>query len=470
MTAAVTAYIDVLRTRWRWTLWGVLIVLAVTTLFLVLAPRMYRTHAVVFVRTPGDVSRVLDGGDTYANGRAKTYAALAGSTSVSERVIADLRLDLDPQTLSERIKAANPPGTALINITVDAPTAADVQRIANVFLSEYEKTVRALELVPGSLVPRAELVVVDPPSQPSRVVEWGVPTPVVLLGAALIGLVLGATAAVLRSILERSARDRADAAKSTGTDRHISADSGPASRTEREGEGLTTKAFVAAIRRYRLTFLLVTGAVFVVGVTSILLSPNKFVSSTRLMVSIEGSTTAAAYEDEQVAARRVSSYIPLLTSGVVTQRVIDRLRLPMTASELADKIDATNVPPKTSLIDVEVTDESPDRARRIADTLATEFIVYATAMETPTGEDSQKVHTTVVSPATEGRQSPFESVLLGVLAAIAALLLGAVAVWIRSAREHAKPRAGQDTVGGDTPATETTAPAPAETVEATDHT
>jgi capsular polysaccharide biosynthesis protein len=205
--------------------WGVLIVLAATTLLLILAPRMYRTHAVVFVRTPGDVSRVLDGGDSYANGRARTYAALAGSTSVSARVITDLGLAINPQALSQRIKAANPPGTALINIAVDAPSAAEAQRTANVFLSEYETTVRALESVPGSLVPRAELVVVDPSSQPARVVAWGVPIPVVLLGAALIGLVLGAMAAVLRSIFDGSAGGRLDAAELTGAE--VVATSGP---------------------------------------------------------------------------------------------------------------------------------------------------------------------------------------------------------------------------------------------------
>ena len=236
---------------------------------------------------------------------------------------------------------------------------------------------------------------------------------------------------------------------------------------------MTLKAFVAAVRRYRLTFLLVAGAVFVLGVTSILLLPGKFVSSTRLMVSIEGSTTAAAYQNEEVATRRVNSYIPLLTSGVVTQRVIDKLGLPLTSSELAAEIDATNVPPKTSLIDVEVTDESPDRARRIADTLASEFIAYAAAMETPTGEDSHKVHTTVVTAATDGRENRFERVLLGVLAALAALLMGAVAVWIRSAREPALPLAKQDTAGADMPSTEATEATPrhraSETVEATDH-
>ena len=72
---------------------------------------------------------------------------------------------------------------------------------------------RTLESVPGSLVPRAELVVVDPPGRPVRVVAWGASIPIVLLCAALIGLVLGATAAVLRSIFERPVRDPDHAAR-----------------------------------------------------------------------------------------------------------------------------------------------------------------------------------------------------------------------------------------------------------------
>jgi capsular polysaccharide biosynthesis protein len=497
MSAAVTAYIGILRTRWRWMVWGVLIVLAATTILLVVAPQMYRTHAVVFVRTPGDVSRVLDGGDRYAQGRAQTYAALAGSPSVSARVIADLGLDLQPDTLSRRIKATNPPGTALIDISVSAPTAAEAQQTAKVFLTEYAATVRELESIPGSLVPRAELVVVDPPGQPTRVIAWGAPVPILLLGAALIGLVLGATSAVLRSIFNGSAANRQDAQEISEAEVPVCAERGAATENNGRGERLTTlKAFVAAVRRYRLTFLLVSGAVFVLGLTTILLLPGKFVSSTRLMVSVEGSSTAAAYQNGEVATRRVSTYIPLLTSGVVTQRVIDKLGLPLTSSELAAEIDVANVPPKTSLIDIEVTDGSPDRARRIADTLASEFISYAASLETPTGEDSHRVDTTVITAATEGRENPLVSVLLGVLAAIAALLLGAVAVWIRAPRapvaspadpdgEDDEAKAEDEDEGDgdededqveveeldeddDTPPTETAVPSPPETVEATE--
>ena len=109
---------------------------------------------------------------------------------------------------------------------------------------------------------------------------------------------------------------------------------------------------------------------------------------------------------------------------MVNQRVIDRLGLSFTAPELATKVSATNVPPKTAVIDVAVTDESPAQARLLANTLATEFINYAKALETPTGEDGQKVHTTVVTAASEPREQRAERILLGALTAIAALVTG----------------------------------------------
>jgi uncharacterized protein involved in exopolysaccharide biosynthesis len=200
MNTAFAAYGRVLRARWRWIVWGVLLALLATTLFLILRPPLYRSEATVFVRTPGDVSRVIDGGDSYAQARARTYSALASSTSVSSRVIADLGLNVRPETLSDRIEAANPPRTALIHFAVSAPTAGEAQRTATVLLSEYAATVRALESVPGSLVPRAELVVVDPPRPGDRVIASGAPIPMVLFGAALLGFVFGAIAAVIHSV------------------------------------------------------------------------------------------------------------------------------------------------------------------------------------------------------------------------------------------------------------------------------
>jgi capsular polysaccharide biosynthesis protein len=202
---------------------------------------------------------------------------------------------------------------------------------------------------------------------------------------------------------------------------------------------LNLKEFIAAVRRYRITFVLVTAVVLALGWTSILLSPARFVSSTQLMVSIEGSTTATAYQNDDAVEGRINSYIPLLTSGVVAQRVVDTLGLPLTASELAAKINAARVPPRSAIIDVAVTDESPERARLIARTLGREFILYTEALETPTGEDSHKVHTTVVTAASEAHQNRVERLLLAMLAGLAALLMGGVAVWIRSRTDPLRP-------------------------------
>ena len=190
--------------------------------------------------------------------------------------------------------------------------------------------------------------------------------------------------------------------------------------------------YLAAVRLYWKTFVLVTCAVLAVGLTSLLLAPIQYVSTTQLLVSINGSTTATAYQNDDVVTGRVNSYIALLTSDVVSQRVIDKLRLPLTPAEFAAKVSATKVPPKTSIIDVAVTDDSPAKARQLANTVAEEFISYADALEIPTGEDGQKVHTTVVSTASEPHSRLAERIALGALVGLAALVLGCVAVWIRS--------------------------------------
>jgi hypothetical protein len=128
---------------------------------------------------------------------------------------------------------------------------------------------------------------------------------------------------------------------------------------------------------------------------------------------------------------------------VVTQRVIDKLRLHNTPADLAAKINATNVPPKTALIDIAATDDSPQQAQLIARTLAGEFISYVEALETPTGQDGQKVHTTVVTAASEPQQDVLQPVLLGMLAAVAALLAGAIAVWLRASNNPVVGTSGQ---------------------------
>ncbi|MFC9786504.1 Wzz/FepE/Etk N-terminal domain-containing protein [Rhodococcus sp. NPDC127528] len=194
---------------------------------------------------------------------------------------------------------------------------------------------------------------------------------------------------------------------------------------------MNVRTFLAAVRLHWKLFLSVVVACVVVGVGAALFAPGKYVSTTQLLVSIQGSATATAYENDQVVWGRVNSYVDLLTSEAVNQRVVDKLGLPQSARELADNVSATIVPPKTTVIDLAVADTSPDQARLLADTLAGEFIAYTNALETPTGVDGQKVHTTVVTSANTPHRRLPGPLTFGALGALVGLVLGAVAVWIR---------------------------------------
>lgn len=195
------------------------------------------------------------------------------------------------------------------------------------------------------------------------------------------------------------------------------------------------KTFGALIRLYWKTFAAVSTAVFLAAVAWILFAHNQYVSNVQLMVAVNGSTTAEAYENDTVIAGRINSYIALLGTDAISQRVIDKLGLKMTAPELAAKISAVNVPPKTAIIDVAVSDDSADQARRIAQAVGDEFVSYTAALETPTGEGAQKVVTSVVSQASEPHQRWLEKGLLGVVAAGFAVIVGAIGVWVRSAAD-----------------------------------
>jgi len=223
---------------------------------------------------------------------------------------------------------------------------------------------------------------------------------------------------------------------------------------------LKLNQFVAQLGRYWATFGAVAGIVAAAGICLAVLSPPRYVSTTQLLVSIEGSTTASAYENDNVVTGRVATYVALLTTDAVAQRVIDKLELSESPRDLAGQVSATAVAPKTAIIDVAVTDSSSDRARRIAATIGTEFIAYADTLETPTGEDRQKVHTKVVTAAsTPGSRLP-ELLSLAGLSVVTGLLLGAVAVSIR-ARTDAILRTPADAAAAGVPVLGSVAAVPA---------
>ena len=231
---------------------------------------------------------------------------------------------------------------------------------------------------------------------------------------------------------------------------------------------MNLREFLDTVRLYRKTFALAALPVLVLGLAWLVFSPLQYVSTAQLLVSVNGTSTANAYQNDSVVAGRVKSYVALLTSDVVSQRVVDKLDLKMSPGQLAAKISAVQVPPSTAVIDIAVTDPSAEQARRIAATVADEFVTYSAAIESPTGEDAQKVQTRVISQASQPRSRVAEKLAIAGLVALLAALAGAVAVWIRSATDRVIKTARQGAAAADLPVVGTVEPGAASSLAALD--
>ncbi len=125
-------------------------------------------------------------------------------------------------------------------------------------------------------------------------------------------------------------------------------------------------------------------AVFVAVAVSLLTTPL-YQASTRLFVSTgAGGSVAETYQGNRYSQERVASYAELLKGETVAQRTIDKLGLDMSAGKLSGSITAT-AKRDTVLINLAVLDNSPVRARDIANTLSDEFVEMVRELETPEG-------------------------------------------------------------------------------------
>ena len=114
-----------------------------------------------------------------------------------------------------------------------------------------------------------------------------------------------------------------------------------------------------------------------------LLTTPLYQASTRLFVSTSsGSSPSDVYQGNRFSQERVVSYSELLMGQTLAQNTIDKLGLNMTAEELQANITASSKR-ETVLINVEVLDPSPVRARDIANTLSDEFVAMVRKLETP---------------------------------------------------------------------------------------
>lgn len=141
-------------------------------------------------------------------------------------------------------------------------------------------------------------------------------------------------------------------------------------------------------RVLRVHWLLITVCILGATVIAAIIAWNRaptYAASTQLFVSNKlPADLSETYAGSLFSQQRVVSYAQLVSSAPVAESVIEQLDLPYSVQQLQGEIDAT-VPAGTVLINLTVNDESPQRARDIADALGREFPAYIANLEAPQG-------------------------------------------------------------------------------------
>jgi capsular exopolysaccharide synthesis family protein len=199
---------DILRAarRYWWLVAAAVVVsLGFAGLATALAEPQYATSTTFFVTTPSEgVSESYTGG-LYSKQRVTSYEYLLRGTYLQRgdlvrAVAAADGVNLSPAQVQERISSRAVPETVLLQVTVTDSDPARSERIAKALSTEFVSLVERLETPPGKTTPSVKVQVIAGPTLNPVPVS---PKPARNFAlAALLGLLLGVAAVMVRRMLD----------------------------------------------------------------------------------------------------------------------------------------------------------------------------------------------------------------------------------------------------------------------------
>lgn len=188
--------------------------------------------------------------------------------------------------------------------------------------------------------------------------------------------------------------------------------------------------YIRILRKNWLVMVVLTllGAAVMVGYT--LTRTPIYESSSTVFVSTQAGNTAAELQQGSTFTQaRINTYVGLVSTPIVLDRVIDSLDLDVTAKSLANQVKVTAAPNST-LITVTVSDQDAARAADVANAIATSLSAAVPRLEPEASDGSSPVRLSLVSQAESAvaPSSPNTSlnVGLGVFIGLALAVLVAV--------------------------------------------
>jgi polysaccharide biosynthesis transport protein len=144
-----------------------------------------------------------------------------------------------------------------------------------------------------------------------------------------------------------------------------------------------------------------------------------------------GNSAADLVQGSTYAQNQVESFARLATTPAVLQPVVDELGLDESVADLAGQVDAA-VPVGTVIVEVGVTDASPQRSARIANAVVASLTTVVEKIAPKDDEGEPTVLGTTVAPAEVPTSAASPDVLLGLAAGlVAGLVAGFGLGWLR---------------------------------------
>jgi capsular exopolysaccharide synthesis family protein len=170
----------------------------------------------------------------------------------------------------------------------------------------------------------------------------------------------------------------------------------------------------------------------VVAALGSLTTPSSYQATSSLFFSLRfGNSANDLAAGSMFAQGQVASYALLATTPAVLQPVIDDLDLDTTVRALARQV-STEVVPETVVVDISVTDATPEGAARLANAVTTQLIATVENLAPTSDGGNATVEATTVAPAAPPTQPAGPRTTLNVaIGLLAGLIVGILAGLVR---------------------------------------
>jgi receptor protein-tyrosine kinase len=294
----------------------------------------YESSAQLFVSTANtpESSGGLSSGGLYSQQRMASYAQLAKTQQLAQKVVDATKLPITAEQLVAETTVVPASDTVVLTLVVNDTSPEMARDLANGLAEQLAKLISELETAPGSDVPFVQTTIVQKALLPSVPVSPRTKRNVVFAG--LLGLIIGTALALLRAHFDTRLRNSADVAESTGRDL-IGAIPRTKERVVNFSKGPSATAEAFRQTRTKLLYADVKRAPRVITVTCSTTTEDKTMVAVNLALALAETGSTVALVEGDLRRPRTATYMGLSDDVGLTNVLAG-------AATIDDAIQATN--------------------------------------------------------------------------------------------------------------------------------